>query len=86
MFFRNSRVRFFQISWLDYEQYGKNHYKKKQQNQHSSVINFKLFKCQPSIDNSIDFYLLFYSEKVHDSTEFSCENSKPLCESRITTH
>ena len=77
MFFRNSRVRFFQISWLDYEQYGKNHYKKKQQNQHSSVINFKLFKCQPSIDNSIDFYLLSYSDKAHESKEFSSKNSKP---------
>ena len=34
----NSRKRFFRISWLSCEQYGKNKYKKKKHNQHSSVF------------------------------------------------
>ena len=38
MFFANSRVRFFKISWFDCDQYGKNQYKKKEHNQHSSVF------------------------------------------------
>ena len=37
-FFANLRIRFFKISWLDCEQYGKNHYKKKEHNQHNSVF------------------------------------------------
>ena len=36
MFFENRE--FFKINWLDCEQYGKNHYKKKEHNQHSSVL------------------------------------------------
>ena len=39
MFFGNSRIRFFQTSWLDCEQYGQNQYKKKEHNEHSSVFN-----------------------------------------------
>ena len=35
MFFENSRIRFFKISWLDCEQYVQNQYKKKEHNQHS---------------------------------------------------
>ena len=38
MFFRNLRIRFFKISWLDCGQNGKNQYKKKERNQHSSVF------------------------------------------------
>ena len=38
MFFENSRLRFFKISWLICEQYGKNQYKKKEDNNHSSVF------------------------------------------------
>ena len=36
MFFANSRIRVFKISWLDCEQYGKNQYKKQERNQHST--------------------------------------------------
>ena len=32
MFFRNLRLRFLKISWLNCEQYGKNQYKKKEHN------------------------------------------------------
>ena len=38
MFFENSRLRFFKISRLICEQYGKNQYKKKEHNHHSSVF------------------------------------------------
>ena len=38
MFFGNSRIRFFIISWLDCEQHGKNQYRKKEHNQHGSVF------------------------------------------------
>ena len=38
IFFGNLRIRFFKISWLDCEQYGKNQYKKKERNQQSSVF------------------------------------------------
>ena len=31
------------------------------------------------------FIFLCCCEKAHDNKEFSCENSKPFCESRITT-
>ena len=31
------------------------------------------------------FIFLSCREKAHDSKEFSCENSKPRCESQITT-
>ena len=41
MFFASVRIRFFKISWLDCEQYGKNQHKKKEHNEHGSV--FKLF-------------------------------------------
>ena len=65
MFFGNSRVRFLKISWLDCGQCGKNQYKKKEHNQHSSVFSVKitliLFKCHRSIDNSNNFYLLILS-------------------------
>ena len=37
LFFGNMRIRFFKINWLDFEQYGKNHYKK-EHNQHNSVL------------------------------------------------
>ena len=62
MFFANSRKRFFKSSWLDCEQYGKNQYKKK--NKINIVrclkctINFILFKCYRSNDNSNYFYLV----------------------------
>ena len=42
MFFRNSIIRFFNISWLNCEQFPKNQYKKKEQKQNSSV--FKVLK------------------------------------------
>ena len=38
VFFGNSRIRFPKISWLDCGQCGKNQYKKKEHNQHSSVV------------------------------------------------
>ena len=38
MFFRNSRITFFKISWLNCGQYGKNHYKEKEDNQHISML------------------------------------------------
>ena len=38
IFFGNSQIRIFKISWIDCEQYGKNHYKQKEQNQHISVL------------------------------------------------
>ena len=73
-----SRIRFFKISWLGYEQYEKNQYKRNGQNQQfivqSVMMTFTLFNCQRSIDNSIDFDLYFYSEKDHDNKEFSREN------------
>ena len=57
----NLRIRFFQISWPNCEQYRKNQYKKKQHNQQFRVqnvmITFILSKCHRSIDNSTDFYL-----------------------------
>ena len=52
------RIRFFKVSWLDCEQYGKNPYKKKERNQQfsvQSVITFILFKCHRYTVNSIDF-------------------------------
>ena len=59
----NLRIRFFQISWLDCEQHGKNQYKQKEHNRqlsvHSVMIMFILFKCHRFIDNSTDF-LSFY--------------------------
>ena len=44
MIFRDLRLRFFLISWFNCKQYGKNHYKKKEHNQHSSVFNYLNFK------------------------------------------
>ena len=41
-FFANSRVFFFKISWLNGEHNGKNQYKEKEENQHSSV--FKMLR------------------------------------------
>ena len=65
VFFGNLRIRFFKISSLDCEQYGKNQYKKKERNQKFTVqrvkITFILSKCHRSIDNSIDFYLFSLS-------------------------
>ena len=67
MFFGNLRIRYFWISWLNCEQYGKNQYKKKEHNQQFSVqsvmTTFILFKCHRSIDNSTDFYLFILSWK-----------------------
>ena len=31
------------------------------------------------------FIFLSCPEKAHDNKEFSCENSKPCCESQMTT-
>ena len=41
MFFENSGIRFFEISWLDCEQYGKNQYKKNNtiESTISSIVN-----------------------------------------------
>ena len=67
-FFVNSRIRFFKISGPDWEQVGNNTRKKKEQNQHHSVLSVKvtfiLFKCNIYIDNSNDFY---FSILTHDS-------------------
>ena len=74
MFFASSRLRFFKISWHNYEQYGKDQHKKKEHNQHSSV--FKVLTITPMI-----FIFLSCCEKAHDNNEFSHDNSKPCPES-----
>ena len=38
MFFANSRIYIFFIIWVNCEQYGKNQYKEKEENQHRSVF------------------------------------------------
>ena len=38
MFFRNLRIRYFLISWLNCEQYGMNQLEKKENNQHSLMF------------------------------------------------
>ena len=68
--FLNSRIQ------LDFEPYGKNKYKKKEHNQHSSMnkefknndpwqifikITFILLECHRSIDKSIDFNFFLLS-------------------------
>ena len=61
----NFRIRFFQNSWLDCEQYEKNQWKEPMQEKgtqstasvQSVMLTFILFKCHSSIDNSTDFYL-----------------------------
>ena len=59
---------------------GKNQYKKKEHNQHSSLlsigITFALLKCHRSIDNFNNF---------NDKKEFSHGNSKSGHESQIMT-
>ena len=41
MFLANSGIRC-KYSWLDCEQYGKNRYKKKEHNQHSSIFSVRI--------------------------------------------
>ena len=43
MFLENLRIRFFKISWLDYEQYGKNKYKEKEHKVQQSWV-FKVLR------------------------------------------
>ena len=61
---------------------------KKEHNQQFNVqsvtMTFILFKCHRPIDNSTNFYLILLWNK--DTKVFSGENSKPCCESWITTH
>ena len=60
IFFANSGIRFFKLSWLDCEQYGKNQNEEKEHNQHSSVFSvqiiFILLKFYRFIDKSNDCY------------------------------
>ena len=86
MFFGNSRIFFLNelVYELDCERYGNNQYKKTKrfniiQCSKNVKITFILFKCHRFIENSISF-----RENPHDNQEFSLENSKPCCESRIT--
>ena len=84
MFFENRE--FFKINWLDCEQYGKNHYKKKEHNQHSSVLKLSYnLPVKDSLIIPLTFILLSCCEKAYHSKKFGCENSKPCCESQITT-
>ena len=61
----NLRIRFFQNSWLDCEQYEKNQWKEPMQEKgtqstasvQSVMLTFILFKRHSFIDNSTDFYL-----------------------------
>ena len=73
---------------LDCEQYGKNQCKKKEHNQHSSVS--KVLRLLPHYLNVADpliipMIIFLSCEKAHDEKEFDHENSKPCCESQITT-
>ena len=43
MFLENLSIRFFKISWLNYEQYGKNKYKEKEHKVQQSVV-FKVLR------------------------------------------
>ena len=75
MFFRDWRIKFYYIIWLDCEPYGKNQCKKKEYTQHSSVfkqlkklslanllkITFILFECQRFVDKSINLSLFLLS-------------------------
>ena len=80
MFFGNSRIRFFfkSVSSIVINMERVN--KKKEHNQHCSVFNV----LRRSIANSTEFFLSCH-EKAHDNKEFRRENSKPRCESQITT-
>ena len=83
MFFENLRINFFKISWLDCEQYGKNHYKKKMQSillrVQSVKITFILLDVTGPLLIPLIFLYLSCREKANDSTEFSRKSR------RITT-
>ena len=90
MFFENSGIRFFKISWLDCEQYGKNQYKKKN-NRINNQFNRQRVKITVKESQKtigiilLSFIFLFCRKKAHDNKDFSRENSAPGRESRITT-
>ena len=78
------------MSWLNCEQHGKNQYKKKEHNQHSSV--FKVLRWLSYYFNGTDpliiptiFIFLSCRGKAHDNKELHHENSKPSYELPITT-
>ena len=83
MFFENLRIIFFKISWLDCEQYGKNHYKKRTQSillrVQSVKITFILLEVTDPLLIPLIFLYLSCREKANDSKEFSRESR------RITT-
>ena len=84
MFFRYSRVRFFEISWRDCEDLWKQSSQEKETiniNQLSYYLNVK----DPCIIPLI-FIFLSCRKKVYDYKELSPENLKFCCESLITTH
>ena len=68
-------------------QHGKNHYKKKEHKQHSSVLKVlkQLSNFTGPLIISMIFSFLSCCEKAHDNKDFSCEDSKPCCESWIMT-
>ena len=79
MFFQNSSIRYFLISWVNCEQYGKNQYKKGTKSTQFSVQSLKITFV------SLIFIFLSCREKVHDNKEFSRKNSKSCRQSEITT-
>ena len=83
MFFENLRINFFKISWLDCEQYGKNHYKKRMQSillrVQSVKITFILLDVTGPLLIPLIFLYLSCREKANDSKEFSRKSR------RITT-
>ena len=90
MFSRDSRINFLKISWLNCEQYAKNQCKKGTRSQLFSLQSVKitliLFKSHRSLIIPLIFIFLSCGENAHDNKEFSRENAKPCCESRIRTH
>ena len=88
MFFGNSRTWFFENSWVDCEKY-----RKKINPRKRNTTN--IIQCSKCYDNfhksqmsQIHWqfqWFLSCCEKAHDNKEFCRGNSKPHCESRITT-
>ena len=63
--------------------------KKKENKQHQTTFSFQSVKIAFVLINVADSNLIFTflscREKAHDNKDFSCENSTPHRESRITT-
>ena len=78
------------MSWLNCEQHAKNQCKKGTWSPLFSVQSVKITSYCLNVTDSliipVIFIFLSCHEKAHDNKEFSRENSKPCCESPITTH